>query len=213
MTLATLLALLMSRRLGLRARLIAQAETKTLQLGDVRRGDRGSWSSMLATEAVVAVVLTVRFRDRPTTTRCRHAAWSGCSSAVSAFNNAGFSLNSDNLMGFVGDSVDHACPSASPSSSAARLSGDVRARRDAGGGRDWSVLTRITVVGSPSCWPSGSSRSWSSGMVQPGHARPAERLGEDVAAFTGGVMPRTAGFNNLDYGAGHARDAGCSPTR
>ena len=30
MTLATLFALLMSRRLGLRARLIAQAETKTL---------------------------------------------------------------------------------------------------------------------------------------------------------------------------------------
>src|ERR671910_3533165 len=37
MTLGTLLVVLVSRRLGLRARLIAQAQARTLSLADVRR--------------------------------------------------------------------------------------------------------------------------------------------------------------------------------
>ena len=61
MTLATLVALLLSRRLGLRARLIAQAETKALSAADVRRVVRRVVVFSLATEAVVAVVLAVRF--------------------------------------------------------------------------------------------------------------------------------------------------------
>src|SRR5215211_237882 len=61
MTLATLFALLLSRRLGLRARLIAQAETKALSAADVRRVIGRIVIFSLATEAVVAIVLTVRF--------------------------------------------------------------------------------------------------------------------------------------------------------
>ncbi|MDQ3432083.1 MAG: TrkH family potassium uptake protein, partial [Actinomycetota bacterium] len=41
MTLASLLGLVVSRRLGLRTRLLAQAETKALSLGDVRQVIRG----------------------------------------------------------------------------------------------------------------------------------------------------------------------------
>ena len=64
MTLATLLALLLSRRLGLRARLIAQAETKALSASDVRRVVRRVVMFSLATEAVIATVLAVRFAAR-----------------------------------------------------------------------------------------------------------------------------------------------------
>ena len=61
MTLASLFAVLVSRRLGLRARLVAQAETKALSTADVRRVIRTVVLFSLAAEAVVAVVLTVRF--------------------------------------------------------------------------------------------------------------------------------------------------------
>jgi hypothetical protein len=57
MTLATLFALLLSRRLGLRARLIAQAETRALSAADVRLVLRRAVIFSLASEAVAAVVL------------------------------------------------------------------------------------------------------------------------------------------------------------
>ena len=90
MTLATLLALLLSRRLGLRARLIAQAETKALSASDVRRVVRPVVMFSLATEAVVAAVLAVRFASA-TTIRCRRRALLRGVPRISAFNNAGFS--------------------------------------------------------------------------------------------------------------------------
>lgn len=100
MTLASLLALFISRRMGLRTRLTAAAETKSVGLGDVRRVLRGVFLITAIVESVIATVLTVRFaQSRPLI----NAAWEGVFHAVSSFNNAGFSLFSDNLMGYAGD--------------------------------------------------------------------------------------------------------------
>lgn len=102
MTMATLLSVLVSRRLGLRGRLIAQAETRTLALGDVRVVLGRIAVTVLACEAVVAVVLALRFwagYDYPP----GKAIWHGVFHAVSAFNNAGFALYTDNMIGFVDD--------------------------------------------------------------------------------------------------------------
>ena len=102
MTLASLLGLLVFRRLGLRSRLTAAAETKATGLGDVRTVVKGVVVISLLFEAVTALLLTLRFAwgydeawDR--------AAYLGVFHAVSAFNNAGFALYSDSLMGFVSD--------------------------------------------------------------------------------------------------------------
>ncbi|GAA5057190.1 potassium transporter TrkG [Thermocatellispora tengchongensis] len=62
MTLATLFTVPVAGRLGLRARLFAQAETKTLSTSDVRQVVRNVVVFSLACEAVVAMVLTARFR-------------------------------------------------------------------------------------------------------------------------------------------------------
>jgi hypothetical protein len=64
MTLATLFALLLSRRLGLRARLIAQAETRALSAADVRLVLRRAVIFSLASEAVAAVVLRQGWGDK-----------------------------------------------------------------------------------------------------------------------------------------------------
>ncbi len=57
---------------------------------------------MAVFEAITALVLTVRFwvayDDNPGT-----ALWHGVFHAISAFNNAGFALYSDNLIGFAED--------------------------------------------------------------------------------------------------------------
>ncbi|MEV8596310.1 hypothetical protein [Streptomyces sp. NPDC052012] len=62
MTMASLLALLVSGRLRLRLQLTAQAETKSLGIGDVRRVLLGVAGTTLIVELAVGGVLALRFR-------------------------------------------------------------------------------------------------------------------------------------------------------
>jgi trk system potassium uptake protein len=200
MTLATLLALLLSRRLGLRARLIAQAETKALSPSDVRRVVGRVVMFSLATEAVIATVLVGRFAlayDDPLPA----ALYDGVFHSVSAFNNAGFSPYKDNLIGFAGD------PWISLPIAAAVIVGGLgfpvvfELARNWQRPKTWSVLTRITVVVTVVLLVLG----WTGMLVFEG--RNPDTLGglgtgdRLLAAFVAGVMPRTAGFNNLDIAA------------
>jgi trk system potassium uptake protein TrkH len=200
MTLATLVALMLSRRLGLRARLIAQAETKALSPADVRRVIRRVVVFSLATEAVVAVVLAARFAVGYDESLAR-ALYDGVFHAISAFNNAGFSPYRDNLIGFAGD------PWISLPIALAVIVGGLgfpvvfELARTWRRPRTWSVLTRITVVVTVALLVLGTA-----GMLVAESGNP-ETLGaldpgdRGLAAFVAAVMPRTAGFNNLDIAA------------
>src|SRR3712207_2685662 len=102
MTGATLLGLLVTRRLRLSTRLIAQAETRSLALGDVVVVLRLILRVTFAVEAVIAVILTLRLHyayEEP----WGRALWNGVFHAISAFNNAGFSTYSDNVVRFALD--------------------------------------------------------------------------------------------------------------
>lgn len=205
MTLASLLGILLTRRLDLSSRLVAAASTRSVGLGDVRGVLRRVLKIALVVEGACAAVLIGRFLvgyEMPLGT----AVWNGVFHAVSAYNNAGFALFSDSLMGFVGDPWVTL-----PINGAVILGGiglpviaevlrAVRARRRP---RRWSVHTRITL--------------WMTGVLLLGATlfflvtewdNPATigplGLGEKVlAAFTQGVMPRTAGFNSLDTSQMH----------
>ena len=126
MTVATLLAILFARRLGLQARLLAQAETKAVTAADLRRVVRNIVLFTLVTEAIAATVLAVRFMitygESPA-----HALWSGVFHAVSAFNNAGFSLYADSLMRYVTDPWVQRRRRLRGGHRRTRLSGDLRA--------------------------------------------------------------------------------------
>ncbi|MGK8486895.1 potassium transporter TrkG [Nocardia asiatica] len=102
MTLASLLGLLVARRMGLRMQLIAQSETKTLRLGESRRVVVGVIRMSLLVEALVAVVLTLRFMTGYDETGWR-GVYLGVFHAISAYNNAGFALYEDSLIGFATD--------------------------------------------------------------------------------------------------------------
>ena len=102
MTLTSLLALLVVRRLGLRSRLIAQAESGTLQLGDVRRVLLGVAILSAVFELIAAVVIATRLAVSYDYGAGR-AIYHGIFHSVTAFNNAGFALYSDNLIPFATD--------------------------------------------------------------------------------------------------------------
>ena len=158
MTLATLLGMLVGGKLRLKSSLIAQAETHTLNIGDVRHVVRRVAITMLAFEAVFAAILTARFRTRYDDT-WGEAVWHGVFHSISAFNNAGFALYSDNLIGFVADAwiMFPIC--------AAIIAGGIgfpvlfELRRRWRAPHQWTVHTRLTVYGSLILLAGASGRS------------------------------------------------------
>ena len=101
-TSASLLGVLVARRMGLRTRVLAAGVTKTLGVGDVRRVIRSVAMVSVAVEALIAAVLMLRFWLEYDQSPAR-AAYHGVFHTVSSFNNAGFALYSDNLIGFATD--------------------------------------------------------------------------------------------------------------
>jgi trk system potassium uptake protein TrkH len=99
---ATLLGLLVTRRLSLGTRLLAQAEVRVLALGDVLAVLRLILVMVLCVELVTAALLALRLRFAHGAA-WGEAVWSGTFHAVGAFNNAGFSLYPHSLTGFAGD--------------------------------------------------------------------------------------------------------------
>ena len=104
MTGGTILSILMSRKISMQSRILAQAETHAMGLGDVT--DVAKWVLLvtLSVEVGVAILLAVNFHLRYDETM-PVALWNGLFHSVSSFNNAGFSTYSDNLMKFAGDPV------------------------------------------------------------------------------------------------------------
>ena len=199
MTLATLLGMLVGGRLRLRSSLIAQAETHTLNIGDVRHVIRRIAITILAFETVFAVVLTLRFRIAYDDSWSQ-AAWHGTFHAVSAFNNAGFALYSDNLIGFVHDAwiIFPICVAIIAGGIGFPVLFELRRRwRNPG---FWTVHTRLTVYGTVILLVVGTlaflALEWSNSHT----LGPLSPWGKVVGGVTGGVVPRTAGFNSIDYG-------------
>jgi trk system potassium uptake protein len=200
MTGSTLLGVLISRRLGLRTRIIAQAETRTLDLGDVKGVLRLIFVVTMLVELAIWAVLTVRLHwgyGEPLSL----SIWNGLFHSVSAFNNAGFSTYSDNLIGFADDWLF-----LGPIMLGVIIGGigfPVLAdlRRTFWHPVKWSVHTKITVLGTAGLLVVGTAsvfayEATTNGVL--GLLTFPDRL---LGALFHSVMTRTAGFNAIDIGA------------
>jgi trk system potassium uptake protein TrkH len=198
MTLASTLALLVARRLGLRSRLIAQAETGALDLGDVRRILIGVAMLSLIFEAIAATVLALRFAISYDYS-VGAAIWRGVFHAVTAFNNAGFALWSDNLAQFVTDGW------VSMTISLAIICGGLgfpvwlELRRRGWTPRHWSLHTKLTLLMTAVLLTVGFVTVLGFEWDNASTLGALDTPGKLLAAFFQGVNPRTAGFNTLDY--------------
>lgn len=107
MTFASFVGIIVVRRMSFRGRLTTAMETKALGLENLQSLVLGVIRISLLIEAVVAAVLTAQFAivyEMP----FLEALWYGIFHSVSAFNNAGFALFSDSMMGFASDPVINA---------------------------------------------------------------------------------------------------------
>jgi trk system potassium uptake protein TrkH len=198
MTSASLLGLLVFRRLGLRSRLLAQAETKTLALGDVRRTIGAVVIASAVVETTLAVVLFGRFAQG-TEEGIGRAAYLGIFHAVSAFNNAGFALWSDNLIGFVTDPWIILPIAAGVIVGGLGFPVLLELRRELRTPRLWSLHTTVTLITSGMLLAGGWVFITAFEWRNPETLGPLSVPGKVLAGFFSSVTPRTAGFNSLDY--------------
>ena len=201
MTSATLFGLVVNRQLRLRSRLLLQAETRSLALGDVRSI---AWVILVVTlviEFVVAAVLALRFalgHGMP----WGEAVWQGVFHAVSAFNNAGFSTWPDNLTGYVGDAGVLV-----PVMLAIIVGGigfpvlhELFVRRRQPSHR-YTMHTVLTLWGSAALVLGGTVILLLAESANGATLAPFAWPGRVLAALFTSVSARTAGFNVVDIGA------------
>lgn len=198
--LATLIVLAVAGRLGLRSRLAAARETKTMALGDVRHVLVRVGLTMVAMQVAVATVLTLRLvvaYGNPVPEALRE----GVFHAVSATNNAGFSLYPDSLARFVADPVVMLTVCAAIVVGGIGFPVLLELHRAWRHPRTWSIHTRLTVWATVIALAVGLVTmvvfEWSNPATLGGLSTGERALG----SVFGAVQPRTAGFNVVDVSA------------
>lgn len=198
MTLASLLALLVSRRIGLKGRLLAQSETKTLGLGDVRRVLVGVLAFSLLFESATALMIGTRLFVGHGYSAV-DATYHGIFHAISAFNNAGFALYDDSFERFVSDAW------VSLTVVAAVILGGLGfpvlmelRRRPFHPGR-WTMHTKVTLATTVLLLALGTVAFLWFEWTNPYTLGNFTGRGKLLPGFFQSVTSRTAGFHTLDF--------------
>ncbi|WP_184079937.1 potassium transporter TrkG [Nocardiopsis mwathae] len=202
MSLATVLTLVVTRRIRLRMQITAGTETKSVTIGDVRQLVSGILRVTLIFEAAVCAVLTLRLWAGYGES-IGHAAYLGLFHSVSAFNNAGFALYSDSLQGFATD------PWITVPVSVAVIAGGLgfpvwvelwrhaRRRKEP---HSWTLHAKITLATTGVLLAVG----WVAFVVlewrNPATMGPLSVGDKVLTGWFQAVMPRTAGFESLPFG-------------
>ncbi|MBM0226864.1 potassium transporter TrkG [Micromonospora sp. ATA51] len=197
LTIAALVILVVSRQLGLRNRLLVQAETAEFGIGDVRRLLTRIAATVFITEAVMTAVITGRLwlaYDYPPW----RALWSAVFHSIQAFNNGGFTLYSEGLLAFSQDPWV-----ALPLGLGAIIGGLgfpalFEAVREWRRPSRWAVATKLTIWGSLALIAFGFGYLLLAEWTNPATIGTYTMPGKVLAAFTQIALSRTGGFDVIN---------------
>lgn len=197
MTLATVIAVIFFRRMGLSARLAVQAESKTISAADIRGILKRIFFFSIAVEFATAVLLALRFAITYDYSAGK-AVYHGVFHSVAAFNSAGFALYGDSFASFVHDPLILL-----PLTVAVVIGGlgfpvVFELLRNGLRPAAWSILTRVTVtvtsllliIPTIAIFAVEIGNEWTLGQVAPPQGL--------VVAFFTAAMPRSGGLNAID---------------
>jgi trk system potassium uptake protein TrkH len=188
---------MVNRSPRLRTRLMTQTESRSLGLGDITSVARVVFVVTSISQLIIAGILGARLYFGYDM-RWQDAAWSGLFHAVSAFNNAGFSIHSDSLMRYASDAAVLL-----PVMVAIVVGGigfpvlhDLRHRiRDP---RHWSLHTKLTLTGTLALLALGCLGillfEWSNHQT----LGPMSLVDKLMNGMFMSTAARTAGFNTVD---------------
>lgn len=148
-------------------------------------------------EVAIALILTLRLHvtyDQP----WGPALWSGLFHSISSFNNAGFSIYSDNVMSFALDPII-----LGPVMFAVILGGIgfpilYELRKELFFPRHWSLHTKVTLFGTALLLMAGLLATLAFEWSNQGTLGSMSFGGKALNALFHSVMTRTAGFNSVD---------------
>ncbi|HVE64462.1 MAG TPA: potassium transporter TrkG, partial [Mycobacteriales bacterium] len=144
-------------------------------------------------------VLALRFAtayDEP----LGRALWLGGFHAVSAFNNAGFALFSDNMIGFATDPVVSLALCVLVVAGGLGFPVLFELRRAWRAPRRWTLHTKIVMTMTAILLVVGPSMFLVLEWSNPKTLGPMSAAGKAVAGVFQGIQPRTAGFNSVNTG-------------
>jgi trk system potassium uptake protein TrkH len=206
MTIGSVLAIVASSRVGLRQRMLAQAEIGAVDMGDLRLLILAIAKITLAVEGVLALILFLRFWQAGYEDGPIASAYSGLFHSVASFNNAGIGLYSDNLAGFVSDPVVVLAVSAGFIIGGLGFPILVEFQRRAAQRRTlarrthWTLHTKITLLTTAVLLVFGPAVVMSFEWTNPATLGPLDTFDKILSGWFQGVSPRTAGFNTVDIG-------------
>ncbi|MFC0503619.1 TrkH family potassium uptake protein [Micromonospora costi] len=197
LSVAALVILTVSRQLGLRNRLLVEAETQEFGRGDVARLLRRIVVTVFACEAVMTAIVAGRlwlgYDYSP-----GYALWSGVFHSVQAFNNGGFALYTDGLVAFGQDPWV-----ALPLAFGAIIGGLgfpalFEAVREWRRPVLWTVATKVTIWGSVALLAAGFLWLLLSEWTNPFSIGQYGMGGKVLAAFAQTALSRTGGFDVIN---------------
>ncbi|GAB4069799.1 potassium transporter TrkG [Angustibacter speluncae] len=201
-TIAALLGLAVSRRLGLTGKLLAARETKAERLGEVGTLLKVVIGTSLVLEGILTVVLFPRFLVLEETVG--QAAWHALFYAISAFNNAGFVSHPGGLPGdAVGDwwlCVPLAVGVLVGSVGFPVLVAVGRSWRRP---RQWGLHAQLTVTTTLLVLLASILVFGAFEWTNSGTFGPLDLDEKILATLFMAVMPRSGGFSTVDVGALH----------
>jgi potassium uptake TrkH family protein len=204
MTAASMIFLVLGRRLGLRGRLISQREMQVINLEDARQVFFGLAAFTVMVEALIAAAICLRLWLGLGYPFWR-ALWRAVFLGVSAFNNAGFALWNGNLTRFSTDWWILV-----PVAIAVIIGGvgfpiwlDVRRRLRSP--KTWTLHTKLTLTTSAVLIPLGAFLIGAMEWTNPATLHRMSVGNRILSALFSSINFRTAGFDTISIAHMHAQ--------
>jgi potassium uptake TrkH family protein len=196
MTLASLLGIAVSRRIGLTQKLLTATETRSAGLGEVGSLLRVVIITATALEVTIALVLVPRFLTLGES--FGQALWHGVFYAISSFNNAGFIPTAEGLAPHAGDwwlGLPIVLGVFIGSLGFPVILNIAQRRRDF---ERWSLHSKLTLTTSAMLVVVGAVLIGTFEWRNPETFGPLDLPSKILAALFAGVMPRSGGFSTVD---------------
>lgn len=198
MTLASILGLAVSRRMGLTTKLLAAAETKLTRLGEVGSLVRAVIVASLSLTLGLALVLVPRFLAEGF--GLGEALWQGWFLAVSVFNNGGILILEGGLSPFVSDWWMCVPIIVGTFVGAVGFPVVLSVASNWRTPRRWSLHAKLTVTVSLALWVLGTVLIGAFEWRNAETFGPLPLHGKLLASMVAGMTPRSSGFSTVDVG-------------